>query len=151
MLRYRLWIFGVSYWCFGRFLLVHIFANSKFWRKMRIFIFVKFRFQWISFYHISLNANEIKRERNKTWISLYDTSLLTSNINKMLKYRKNNRTWHPYISLLFYKILFEYLFLLINSLNWNVLTLLIFANLEEICLIRQKIWAQKYTRKNYYQ
>ena len=35
----------------------------------------------MSFNHISLNANEIKRERNKAWISLYDTSITLSYID----------------------------------------------------------------------
>ena len=39
----------------------------------------------MSFNHISLNANEIKRERNKTWILLYDTSLLTCSNQNTLK------------------------------------------------------------------
>ena len=35
----------------------------------------------MSFNHISLNGNGIKRERNKTRISLYDTSITLSYIN----------------------------------------------------------------------
>ena len=35
----------------------------------------------MSFNHISQNANGIKRERNETWISLYDTSITLSYIN----------------------------------------------------------------------
>ena len=71
--------------CFGRTLVISISASSKFWRKTPVFIVVKSRFQWMSFNHISLNANEIKRERNKTWILLYDTSLLTCNNQNTLK------------------------------------------------------------------
>ena len=71
--------------CFGRTLVISISASSKFWRKTPVFIVVKSRFQWMSFNHISLNASEIKRERNKTWILLYDTSLLTCSNQNTLK------------------------------------------------------------------